>query len=45
MDWAMPIRWHAAWKAFAVYSLPWSVCMITPGAWPPRVARAMASAP
>jgi hypothetical protein len=45
MDWAMPIRWQAVWKAFAVYSLPWSVCMITPGAWPPRVARAMASAP
>ena len=45
IDWAMPTRWQAAWKARAVYSLPWSVCMITPGTWPPRTVMAMASAP
>jgi hypothetical protein len=31
IDWAMPARWPAAWNALAVYSPPWSVCMITPG--------------
>jgi hypothetical protein len=40
-----PSRWQAARKAPAVYSLPRSVCMMTPGTWPPRTATAMASAP
>jgi hypothetical protein len=41
----MESRWQAAWNARAVYSLPWSVCMITPGTCPPRMVTAMASAP
>ena len=44
IDWLMPSRWHAARKWFAVYSPPWSVCMITPGTCPPRTATAMTSA-
>jgi hypothetical protein len=42
----MPIRPQAARKIFAVYSLPWSVCMITPAtaSFPPRTATAIASA-
>ena len=45
VDWQAPSRWQAARKAPAVYSLPRSVCMMTPGTWPQRTATAMASAP
>jgi hypothetical protein len=45
IDWVMESRWQAAWNDRAVYSLPWSVCKMTPGAWPPRTATAIASAP
>jgi hypothetical protein len=45
IDWQMDSRWHAARNSRAVYSLPWSVCMMTPGTCPPRTATAMARAP
>jgi hypothetical protein len=45
MDWEMESRWQAALKWAAVYSLPWSVCMMTPGTAPPRTATAITSAP
>ena len=45
IDWRMPSRAQAARTIPAVYSLPWSVCMMTPGTCPPRTATAMASAP
>jgi hypothetical protein len=41
----MESRAQAARNAPAVYSPPWSVCMMTPGTWPPRTATAIASAP
>ena len=46
IDCLMPIRAQAARKLLAVYSLPWSVCMITPAiaSLPPRIAMAIASA-
>lgn len=46
MDWVTPTRPQAAWKFFAVYSLPWSVCMITSPmlSLPPRTATAIRSA-
>ena len=44
IGWQAPSGWQAARKAPAVYSLPRSVCMMTPGTWPPRTATAMASA-
>ena len=43
IDWEMASRSHAAWKAPAVYSLPWSVWKMTPGTCPPRTATAIAS--
>ena len=45
IDWRMPSRVQAWRTLAAVYSLPWSVCMITPRTWPPRTAAAIASAP
>ncbi len=44
IDWVTESRWQARRNAFAVYSLPWSVWKVTPGAWPPRTATAIASA-
>ena len=45
IDWRMHSRLQACRNRLAVYSLPWSVCMMTPGTCPPRTAAAMASAP
>src|SRR5215472_348083 len=45
IDWQAPSRWQAAGNDRAVYSLPWSVWKMTPGAWPPRTATAIARAP
>jgi len=45
IDWRMESRWQACWTRAAVYSLPLSVCMMTPGTCPPRAATAIASAP
>ena len=47
IDWRMPNRSQAARTSPAVYSLPWSVCRMTPAiaSRPPRTATAMASAP
>jgi hypothetical protein len=46
IDWVIPTRAQAAWKFLAVYSLPWSMCMITPleASLPPRTATAICSA-
>ena len=46
IDWRMPNRPQAARKRPAVYSLPWSVCRMTPAiaSLPPRTATAIASA-
>ena len=44
IDWEMPSRAQAWRTRPAVYSLPLSVCMMTPGTWPPRTATAMTSA-
>jgi hypothetical protein len=45
IDWEMDSRVQAARNSRAVYSLPWSVCMMTPGTAPPRTATAITSAP
>ena len=45
IDWETASRVQACRNSRAVYSLPWSVCMMTPGTAPPRTATAMASAP
>ncbi len=45
IDWQAPSRPQAAWNDRAVCSLPWSVWKMTPGAWPPRTATAVVSAP
>jgi hypothetical protein len=46
IDCVMPIRVQAVRKVRAVYSLPWSVCMMTPAiaSLPPRIATAIANA-
>ena len=46
IDWRMPSRSQAVRVSPAVYSLPWSVCRMTPviASRPPRTATAMASA-
>jgi hypothetical protein len=38
IDWEMQSRWQARRTRPAVYSPPWSVCMMTPGTWPPAIA-------
>jgi hypothetical protein len=46
IDWRTPSRPQAARTSPAVYSLPWSVCRMTPSiaSGPPRTATAIASA-